>query len=178
MQKETGTNVQTNTDILDPYNLFSRGLRAGQLFLNNSVRVQAIKLKLDMLDKMNNTFQNTVFQISADVPLTLHMAGSYHLTMFIHYLPRLVVPASEKLPFTFEFWAKIILGNIGFPHPGLHLAHMAEQSLGLPCTLRFIRSCVFTFVLVLIFCSVEYAFLFRLIASSLAIVFCSALNCV
>ena len=27
MQKETGTNEQTNTDILDPYNFFSRGLR-------------------------------------------------------------------------------------------------------------------------------------------------------
>ena len=27
MQKETGTNEQTNTDTLDPYDLFSRGLR-------------------------------------------------------------------------------------------------------------------------------------------------------
>ena len=27
MQKGTGTNEQTNTDILDPYDLFSRGLR-------------------------------------------------------------------------------------------------------------------------------------------------------
>ena len=27
MQKETGTNEQANTDTLDPYDLFSRGLR-------------------------------------------------------------------------------------------------------------------------------------------------------
>ena len=27
MQKGTGTNKQTNEDTLDPYNLFSRGLR-------------------------------------------------------------------------------------------------------------------------------------------------------
>ena len=27
MQKGTGTNEQTNTDTLDPYDLFSRGLR-------------------------------------------------------------------------------------------------------------------------------------------------------
>ena len=27
MQKEPGTNEQENTDILDPYDLFSRGLR-------------------------------------------------------------------------------------------------------------------------------------------------------
>ena len=46
MQKETGTNEQTNTDTLDPYDLFSRGLRwstkwkpnADQLVKNESKR--------------------------------------------------------------------------------------------------------------------------------------------
>ena len=38
-------------------------------FLNNSVRVYPIKLKIGMLDHMNNTFENTVIQISVDVPL-------------------------------------------------------------------------------------------------------------
>ena len=38
-------------------------------FLNNSARVYPIKLKIGMLDHMNNTFRNTVFQISVDVPL-------------------------------------------------------------------------------------------------------------
>ena len=38
-------------------------------FLNNSVRVYPIKLKLGMLDHKNNTFRNTVFEISVDVPL-------------------------------------------------------------------------------------------------------------
>ena len=32
-----------------------------QVFLNNSVRVYPIKLKLGMLDHMNNTFRDTVF---------------------------------------------------------------------------------------------------------------------
>ena len=30
-------------------------------FLNNSVKVYPIKLKIGMLDHMNNTFRNTVF---------------------------------------------------------------------------------------------------------------------
>ena len=38
-------------------------------FLNNSVRVYLIKLKLGMLDHKNNTFRNTVFEISVNVPL-------------------------------------------------------------------------------------------------------------
>ena len=39
-------------------------------FLNNSVTVYPIKLKIGMLDHMNNTFRNTVSHISVDVPLT------------------------------------------------------------------------------------------------------------
>ena len=39
-------------------------------FLNNSVRVCPIKLKLGMLDHMSNASQNTIFKISVDVPLT------------------------------------------------------------------------------------------------------------
>ena len=31
MQKETGANEQTNTDTLDPYDLFSRGLRRSMI---------------------------------------------------------------------------------------------------------------------------------------------------
>ena len=47
-------------------------------FLNNSVRVYPIKLKLGMLDHMNNTFRNTAFQISVDVPLkSLYRERSY-----------------------------------------------------------------------------------------------------
>ena len=41
-----------------------------QGLLNNSVRVYLIKLKIGMLYHRNNTFRNTVFQISANVPLT------------------------------------------------------------------------------------------------------------
>ena len=51
-------------------------------FLINSVRMYPVKLKLGMLDNMNNTFQNTVFEISVDVPLT------YKTTMHINaFLP-------------------------------------------------------------------------------------------
>ena len=32
-----------------------------------------MKLKIGMLDYINNTFQNTIFQISVDVPLSLGM---------------------------------------------------------------------------------------------------------
>ena len=39
-------------------------------FLDNSVRVYPIKLKPGMLDHKNSTFRNTVFQTSADVPLS------------------------------------------------------------------------------------------------------------
>ena len=35
----------------------------------NSLRVYPMKLKTDMLNRMNNTFQNTIFQISVNVPL-------------------------------------------------------------------------------------------------------------
>ena len=37
MQKGTGTNEQTNTDILDPYDLFSRGLRRSFQQLINAI---------------------------------------------------------------------------------------------------------------------------------------------
>ena len=51
-------------------------------FLKNSVRRYPVKLKLGMLDNMNNTFRNTVFEISVDVPLT------YKTTMHINaFLP-------------------------------------------------------------------------------------------
>ena len=51
-------------------------------FLINSVRMYPVKLKLGMLDNMNNTFRNTVFEISVDVPLT------YKTTMHINaFLP-------------------------------------------------------------------------------------------
>ena len=60
-------------------------------FLNNSVRVYPTKLKIGMLDHMNNTFRNTVFQISVDVSLiwknsAIHMSG-------------LVVYVKEGVPF-------------------------------------------------------------------------------
>ena len=32
-----------------------------------------MKLKIGMLDYMNNAFQNTIFQISVDLPLSLGM---------------------------------------------------------------------------------------------------------
>ena len=38
-------------------------------FLNNSVWVYPIKLKIDMVYHMSNTFRNAVFQISVDIPL-------------------------------------------------------------------------------------------------------------
>ena len=41
------------------------------VFLNNSVRVYCIKLKLGTLDHINNTFRNTVFKISVHVPLKI-----------------------------------------------------------------------------------------------------------
>ena len=40
-------------------------------FRNNFVRVYAMKLKIGILDHTDNTFRNTVFQISVDVPLIL-----------------------------------------------------------------------------------------------------------
>ena len=40
-----------------------------QVFLNNSVKVYPMKLNIGMLDHMSNTFQNTFFKISVDVPL-------------------------------------------------------------------------------------------------------------
>ena len=36
MQKEPGTNEQENTDILDPYDLFSRGLRRSKKWKPNA----------------------------------------------------------------------------------------------------------------------------------------------
>ena len=39
MQKETGTNEQTNTDTLDPYDLFSRGLRPNENQNENQTRI-------------------------------------------------------------------------------------------------------------------------------------------
>ena len=40
-------------------------------FLNNSVRMYPIKLKIGMHDYKSNTFQNTIFQISLDMPLVV-----------------------------------------------------------------------------------------------------------
>ena len=40
-------------------------------FLDNSVKVYLVKLKIGMLYHTNNTFRNTVFKISVDVPLSL-----------------------------------------------------------------------------------------------------------
>ena len=39
MQKETGTNEQTNTDTLDPYDLFSRGLRRSMKWKPNAYQL-------------------------------------------------------------------------------------------------------------------------------------------
>ena len=44
-------------------------------FLNNFAKVYPIKLKLGMLDHMNNTFRDTVFSISFDVPLNQEFFG-------------------------------------------------------------------------------------------------------
>ena len=38
-------------------------------FLNNSISVYTIKLKLGMLYQINNAFRKTIFQISINVPL-------------------------------------------------------------------------------------------------------------
>ena len=38
-------------------------------FLNNSISVYTIKLKLGMLYQINNTFRKAIFQISINVPL-------------------------------------------------------------------------------------------------------------
>ena len=46
MQKETGTNEQTNTDALDSYDLFSRGLR------------RSTKLKPNQLVKNESRYEN------------------------------------------------------------------------------------------------------------------------
>ena len=67
------------------------------------------------------------------------------------------------------------------PASGSPFACMAAGRLGLPYVFRLSRLVcllLFTFVLVLTFCSVEHAFQFDFIASSLAIVFIPALNCV
>ena len=39
-------------------------------FPNNFARVCPVKLKIDMFCHMKNTFRNTLFYISVDVPLT------------------------------------------------------------------------------------------------------------
>ena len=41
------------------------------VFLNNFVRMYSIKLKICILYHMNNTIRNTIFKISADVPLRI-----------------------------------------------------------------------------------------------------------
>ena len=41
-----------------------------QFFSNNSVGVCPMKTKIDKVYHINNTFRNTVFYISVDVPLT------------------------------------------------------------------------------------------------------------
>ena len=96
---------------------------------------------------------------------------SYH----IYLLSRLVVSASEELSSS-----KKLTSKIWFPPPGSPYSCMAGWSLGLPYLVSLsglVCLLLFTFVLVLTFCSVKHAFEFRFIASSLAIVFVSALNC-
>ena len=55
-------------------------------FLNNFVKVYPIKLKLGMLDHMNNTFRDTVFSISVDVPLNQEFFG---ITKFGNFLSKI-----------------------------------------------------------------------------------------
>ena len=52
-------------------------------FLNNFVKVYPINLKLGMLDHMNNTFRDTVFSISVDVPLNQEFFGMIKFGNFL-----------------------------------------------------------------------------------------------
>ena len=78
-------------------------------FLNYSVRVYPIKLKIDMLYDMNNTFRSTIFQISVNVSLT---KGSFnkmicYLLKFSHEdIPAYRTSCSEvlqKIAVSYEF---------------------------------------------------------------------------
>ena len=120
--------------------------------------------------------------------LAFHMPGFYLLTIFNYFI---VVPASGELPFTYSWnlqlkhqsvtcWVKYNKWYL-VPAPGSPFARKAGWRLGLPYLLSLsglVCLLLFTFVLVLAFCSVEHAFEFRFVASSLAVVFVSALNCV
>ena len=128
------------------------------------------------------------FIYSYSTRLAFHMPGFYLLTILNYFI---VVPASGELPCTYSGKLKLkhqtvtlrvkFTGNIWFPDVGLHslvkpggglgwLSYLLSLS-GLVCLLLFI------FVLVLAFCSVEYALQLRFVASLLAVVFVS-LNCV
>ena len=129
-------------------------------------------LYLTLIKKKSNCVRNFLILFHRVNSSYARVLPSYH----VYLLSRLVVLVSEKLSSIFRKpgWKKI--SNIWFPHPGLHLARMTEWRLGLPCLLR-LSGLVFTFVLVLTFCSVQHTFVFHFIASSLTIVFVSALNC-
>ena len=98
------------------------------------------------------------------------MPASYHLIMFIYYLG-LWSQHLKSCPYSLEILGEKLISNIWFT--SLHLARMAEWTT-LSTTL--ISHFVFTFLLILIFCSVEHAFVFCFIRSLLAIVFVYALN--
>ena len=98
------------------------------------------------------------------------MPASYHLIMFIYYLG-LWSRHLKSCPLSLEILGGELISNIWFT--SLHLASMGEWTT-LSTTL--ISHFVFTFLLILTFCSEEHAFVFYFIRSLLAIVFVDALN--
>ena len=71
-------------------------------FLNNSIRVYTIKLKIGLLYHMNNTFQNTNFQICIHVPLmeTVSFNGSRVFQWKALLLQGKLILLVEAVPFS------------------------------------------------------------------------------
>ena len=71
-------------------------------FLNNSIRVYTIKLKIGLLYHMNNTFQNTNFQICIHVPLmeTVSLNGSRVFQWKALLLQGKLILLVEAVPFS------------------------------------------------------------------------------
>ena len=68
-------------------------------FLNNSVTVYTIKLKIGILYHMSNTFWNTVFEISADVPLRKGVLRNFTKFHNVHWV---ISPPSQTPPNSFS----------------------------------------------------------------------------
>ena len=85
-----------------------------------------MKLKIGMLDHMNNTFQNIVFQISVDVPLKVHPKLTFCDSL------KKVLMALEERSYQTQCFAKILpnpLALMLYIHFYLHFQESHENVL-------------------------------------------------